>query len=184
VGRLVEIKNIQLFIDGIKYLKDRGVKNIKGLIVGDGPEKNNLKEYCKSLRVNHCEFGVPDETVSIIFTSWCKEISYLYSSIDIMALTSLNEGTPYSLIEASIVGIPIIAADVGGIADIVQDKRNALLFNSRDEFYEHLVKLTSDSNLRSEMGKNGKEYANNKFDSATMAKETKNLYFDLINNSN
>lgn len=184
VGRLVPIKNIKLFIDGIKYLNDNGMQNIRGLIVGDGPEKNNLKEYCVSLGLDLIEYGAMHTAAPIIFTSWCKDISKLYSGIDIVVLTSKNEGTPYSLLEAEIAGIPIIASDVGGVSDIVQDGKTALLFSNREKFYSHLINLVTDAQLRDAMSKNGKEYAYSRFEAGTMAEETKKLYLDLINKLN
>jgi len=184
MGRLVEIKNIQLFIDGIKYLNDKGIQKVRGLIVGDGPEKRNLKEYTWSLKLGCVEFGSKTTTDSLIFTSWCRDISQLYSAIDLLALTSKNEGTPYSLIEAQICGIPIVAADVGGVSDIVQKGKSALLFGSREEFYSSLEKVVSDAQLRETMSEEGKKYALNRFESLAMAEETKKLYLDLINDMN
>jgi len=180
VGRLVEIKNIRLFIDGIKYLSDKGMRNVRGMIVGDGPEKRKLKEYSWSQKLGTIEFGTSIKVAPLIFTSWCRDISFLYSAVDILVLTSRNEGTPYSLIEAQASGIPIVAADVGGVSDIVDKNNSAYLFNTREEFFSHLESLVMDVELRKTMGVKGREYASQRFESHVMAEETKKIYLDLI----
>ncbi len=184
VGRLAEIKNIRLFIDGIKLLSDKGITNVRGLIVGDGPEKRNLKEYGWSLKLGTIEFGTSIKSAPLIFTSWCRDISFLYSAVDVLVLTSGNEGTPYSLIEAQASGIPIVAANVGGVADIVDMNNSAYLFKTREEFFSQLELLVTDSGLRKTMGDKGRVYASQRFESRVMAEETKKMYLDLINGIN
>ncbi|OIP00609.1 MAG: hypothetical protein AUJ98_07155 [Bacteroidetes bacterium CG2_30_33_31] len=181
VGRISEIKNIKLFIRGVKHLKDKGFDNVKGFIVGDGIEKQDLKIYCETIGVDYLEYGIGNNLASIIFTSWCYDVSKVYPGLDILALTSLNEGTPYSIIEAQLAGVAIIASNVGGVSNIVEEGKTALLFSEDAEFYSKLELLVMDKNLRDNLGSQAKIYAKNEFDLKLMIEKTKKLYLDLIN---
>ena len=78
---------------------------------------------------------------SVVFTSWRTDVDTICAGLDIIALTSLNEGTPVSLIEAQAAGKPIVSTRVGGIADVVLEDQTALLSDINDEklFAENLL---------------------------------------------
>jgi glycosyltransferase involved in cell wall biosynthesis len=179
VGRLVKIKNIEQFIRGIKYLKQNNIK-VRGVIVGDGPEKRNLKDYILSLGLSFAEYSVGNQNEDIVFTSWSKEMAKIYSGLDGIVLTSLNEGTPYSLIEAQLMGIPVISAKIGGVEDIVINEKTALLHNTEQEFFSNLLRWSSDAQLRKYLSDNALDWSKAHFSADTMALELKNLYKDLI----
>ncbi len=179
VGRLVDIKNVKLFLRGIKMLRKEGFR-VKGIVVGDGPEKRHLKDYCLSLGLSFAEFSVGTQDESVIFTSWQKDLTKVYSGLDGLALTSENEGAPYSLMEAQLIGLPIIASKVGGVEDIVLDKETGLLFESEAEFFQHLRLWASDADLRKKLASNAQNFARKTFNADRMALETQNLYEKLI----
>jgi len=180
VGRLVGIKNIKLFILAVKHLREKGFGNVKGAVIGDGPLKLELKEFCNSIGLEFSEYSRKNDNAAIIFTSWCKNISLIYSGIDIVVLTSGNEGTPYSLIEAQMAGKPVVAARVGGVADIVSQGRSALLFDTRQQLFSALEKVVSDETLRQKMGEEGIAFARNRLDVSRMTVDTGKLYMSLI----
>ncbi len=62
-----------------------------------------------------------------VFTGWRADMPAVYAGLDIVALSSLNEGTPMTLLEAMAAGKPVVATDVGGVRDIVEDGVNGLL---------------------------------------------------------
>ena len=124
VGRLVPIKNHKLFIDGIKQVIRKSNKKIKAFIVGGGELFDELKTYSQNI-------GLKDSDV--IFTSWIKETELVYAGSDIIALTSLNEGTPVSLIEAQAASKPIISTNVGGVTDITNISSSIIINNSLEE---------------------------------------------------
>ena len=179
MGRLVDIKNLQLFLEGIYFLKSHNVK-IKGLLIGDGPQKRILKDYCISLGLSYAEFSVGNQNEDIIFTSWFKEIGDIYSVLDGVALTSRNEGTPYSIIEAQMVGLPVIAARVGGVADVVLENKSALLFSTKEEFFAQLLKWANGYFVDNNQMIENQNWAKNRFGADKMANETKTLFFNLI----
>lgn len=117
IGRLAPIKNHALFINSINHLKNSTKKQIKAFIIGDGDTKNSLTDFCTTLNLKwgYSNNNAPD----IIFTSWIKEIDIALAGLDLVCLTSLNEGTPVSLIEAQAASRFIISTNVGGIKDIL-----------------------------------------------------------------
>lgn len=115
IGRLTHIKNHRTFLDAMKILKDNKNQNFfKYLIVGDGELKQELIKYVADL-------GIQD---SVNFIGWQKDMPAVYSALDIVVITSLNEGTPVTLIEAMAAGKPVVATDVGGIRDLLGFKGN------------------------------------------------------------
>jgi glycosyltransferase involved in cell wall biosynthesis len=102
--------------------------------------------------------------------------------MDIIALTSLNEGTPVSLIEAQASGKPIVSSNVGGIANIVQDGKTALLSASRDvnAFSENLLRLVENDELRNQLSGNGVTFVMENYSHLRLAKDMSNLYRSLL----
>ena len=128
------IKNHELFFEAIKWVIPRLDKKIKGFVVGDGESRTHLEEYCREIGLSYSDSS--DDDVDIYFTSWVKNVDYVNSGSDIIALTSKNEGTPVSLIEAQAGNKSIVTTRVGGIEDVVLSNQTALLsdLNSPDQF--------------------------------------------------
>lgn len=117
IGRLAPIKNHELFIDAIEYVLKSTGKKIKALIIGDGDIKNELIGYLEKKQLSYSFTG--GDNASFIFTSWIKDVYNALPGLDLVALSSKNEGTPVSLIEAQAAGKFIITTNVGGIRDIL-----------------------------------------------------------------
>ncbi len=110
VGRLVPIKNHKMFIDAAKMLLDHyNSRKVIFVLVGGGEIEADLKAYSTKI-------GVSDH---IIFYGWEKNIPMVYADLNILALTSLNEGTPVSVIEAMAASVPVVSTGVGGIKDLL-----------------------------------------------------------------
>ena len=110
VGRLTPVKNHRLLLTAAKVLKEAGsAHDFRFLIVGDG----ELKEALMTLA---SQSGIDGR---VVFSGWQRDMASLYSAMDLVALTSLNEGTPVTLIEAMAAGKPVVATAVGGIPDIL-----------------------------------------------------------------
>lgn len=111
VGRFAPIKNQKMFIDAAAALffkKNKDVK-VKFILIGDGELRQSLEKYA-------VEIGLEDD---VIFYGWEKNIPMIYADLDILALTSLNEGTPVSIIEAMAASVPVVTTGVGGIKDLL-----------------------------------------------------------------
>ena len=106
----------------------------------------------------------------------------VYPGLDIVCLTSFNEGTPVSLIEAQASGKPIISTKVGGIEDVVIPGRTALLseVSEKDQFYENLLLLTENNDLRASLSKEGWNYVREKYHYSRLVRETSTLYRNLL----
>lgn len=109
-GRLAHVKNHRLLLEAARDLKNQADdEEFKFLVVGDGELKEELVQYAADLGVEK----------SVVFTGWKEEMPSVYGMLDAVVLTSLNEGTPVTLIEAMAAGKPVIATDVGGVKDLL-----------------------------------------------------------------
>lgn len=109
VGRLVPIKNHKMFIDAAKILLDKDLWPLRFVIVGDGELRKELEEYTKVKNIQK----------QVSFYGWEKDIKKVYPDLNILALTSNNEGTPVSIIEAMASNVPVITTGVGGVKDLL-----------------------------------------------------------------
>jgi glycosyltransferase involved in cell wall biosynthesis len=110
VGRLVPIKNHRMFIEaGSKLIENRPGLNLLLAVIGDGELRGELEAQVKSHNLNG----------RVKFCGWEKDVATVYPDLDILALTSLNEGTPVSIIEAMASSVPVIATDAGGVIDLL-----------------------------------------------------------------
>jgi len=151
VGRLVPVKNHRLFIDtAAQVLKSSGSNyNLRFFIVGDGTERTTLQERIKS---KHLHFAAADakdyNQANFIFTSWRKDMNAVYAGLDIVMLTSLNEGTPVSIMEAMAAGKPVLSTNVGGISELITNGESGLLASTEAELVAGLSNLVEDARLR------------------------------------
>jgi glycosyltransferase involved in cell wall biosynthesis len=110
VGRLVPIKNHKMFFHAARKLLERsGEKRLTFLVIGDGELRDWAEACVRGL-------GLADH---VRFCGWIQEIHSVFADLDILALTSLNEGTPVSIIEAMASSVPVIATDAGGVRDLL-----------------------------------------------------------------
>lgn len=179
IGRLVPIKNHKLFIDVIKMINEKTSKKIRAFIVGDGELRNELENYCQKINL---KFSYTPTPAPITFTSWVKEIDEVNAGMDIIALTSFNEGTPVSLIEAQAASKPIISTNVGGIEDIIIENETALLVPSdnREIFAEKLLTLIEQAELREKMSSLGWNFINQKYSYNRLKTDIEQLYSLLL----
>ena len=174
IGRLVPIKNHSFFIDSIKEIIKKSNFPIRAFIVGDGEEKHNLINYVRNINL---DYSLDTSPATFHFTSWIKEIDEVNSGMDIICLTSLNEGTPVSLIEAQANGKPIVSTKTGGIKNIVLENKTALLSENNDlqSFSQNLLSLVNNSEKRQLFSKYGLEKSE-EFHYSKLINNIKNLY--------
>ena len=174
IGRLVPIKNHKFFIDAIQEVLKKSKFPVRAFIVGDGEEKQNIVNYIKN---KNLDFSLDYTPARFQLTSWIKEIDRVNSGMDIICLTSLNEGTPVSLIEAQASGKPIVSTKTGGIENVVLENKTALLSEKNDlhNFSKNLLSLVNDSNKRKLLSKFGLEKSKD-FHYDQLVNNIKNLY--------
>jgi len=177
IGRLVPIKNHRLFIDILSDLKMKNI-SFRAFVIGDGELKSELIDYAQNQGLS-----VGSDNADLCFTSWIKEIDHAIAGLDIIALTSLNEGTPVSLIEAQAGKKVVITTDVGGVRDaILEDESGILCPNDEVEYFsKNLEKLLLNKKLRNEMGEKGIDFVHEKYHVKRLVADVKKLYLELLN---
>jgi glycosyltransferase involved in cell wall biosynthesis len=121
VGRLVPIKNQQLFLQAAGRLVAEGFGG-RFVIVGGGELAGDLRQLA-------LELGIADLTV---FTGWRRDLEKVYADLDVLVNTANNEGTPVALIEAMAARVPVVATAVGGVPDMIESERSGFLVPSGD----------------------------------------------------
>lgn len=180
IGRLTPIKNHTFFLESIKSIQNTTSKKFKVFIIGDGEDREYLEELAKKL---HLKTNLLDKKDPLIyFTSWRKDMDVIYSGLDIVALTSLNEGTPVTLIEAQAANKPIVSTNVGGVLDVVLEGITAKTCSREDisSFSKNLRALVDDSDLRKKMGRSGYNHVSNLFSYKRLVKDVRMLYKNLL----
>lgn len=119
-----------------------------------------------------------------MLTSWIKDIATFNARMDIICLTSKNEGTPVSLIEAQAANLPVISTDVGGVKDIVLENKTGFVIKNGDyeTYCNKLRLLLEDKALRVSFSKAGYSYVKDKFHYTTLVKNMETLYLKTLAN--
>jgi len=173
VGRIVPIKNHRMFLDAAKILLDKSTgKKIMFVIVGDGELAGYLKDYSKNLGIDK----------SVVFTGWRKDLPHIYADLDIVTLTSLNEGTPVSIIEAMASARPVVATAVGGVKDLIVSGECGFLVKREDaqDLADKIELLIKDSDKRTRFGYRARELVRNKYSKERLVGDIKNLYEECL----
>ena len=194
IGRLTGIKNHRLFLKAAQVLvKNKGDTRAQFLIVGDGELRKDLESLTHTLHLED----------RVIFTGWMKDLTPLYADLDVLALTSDNEGTPVTVIEAMAAGVPVITTDVGGVRGLISDFGFGASFTSCrnseskdlgfevcergvlakrgdvESFAMGLQYLLEQPDLRIQMGQRGREYALKHHSKERLVADMNRLYISL-----
>jgi glycosyltransferase involved in cell wall biosynthesis len=173
-----------MFLKVAKIIKENPSETkFKFVIIGDGNVGESLREEAKSLNLE--DF--------VIFTGNRNDADIFYAGLDIVGLTSLNEGTPLSLIEAMANGKSVISTEVGGVVDLlgkVEKEENgykicergiSVKSNDAENFAKGLTFLTENTKLREKFSKDSKLFVNNCYSKERLITDIGNLYKNLLN---
>jgi glycosyltransferase involved in cell wall biosynthesis len=182
IGRLVPVKNHYLFLKAVKHVLNYSSKKVKAFIIGDGETRADLEAVATEVGIPFSTQDSPEHSHPLVFTSWRSDVDFINAGLDIVCLTSFNEGTPVSLIEAQAAGKPIVSTRVGGITDIVVEGETALLADVQDTetFCAHLLRLVEDDSLRAAMSGKGSEHVLEKFSYQRLMRDMSALYWELL----
>lgn len=174
VGRLAPIKNHAFFLQVVENLLAKGIQQAQFFIVGDGELRSEIES--KSAAINQL-YGE-----KIVLTSWIKDIASFNAGMDVICLTSDNEGTPVSLIEAQACNVPIVSTEVGGVLDIVSQGETGFVVPKGDlqAFAEKLGLLIENEEIRKKMSQNGWNFVKDKFHYTRLAADMANYYRELL----
>jgi glycosyltransferase involved in cell wall biosynthesis len=192
VGRLCEVKNYALLVRAAARLmqNDVAARKLRLVIVGDGHLRSEIASLASELRISE----------RVIFTGFRDDAEALYQEFDFVALTSFNEGTPLSLIEAMSKGLAVAATEVGGVVDIMGARQgtgqtSAANESNRFTIWEHGVTAVSGDvegfssamrflierpELRTEMGERGSAFVHARLSKQRLVRDIKQLYCGLL----
>lgn len=174
VGRLAPIKNHSFFLKSMKRVLKKTTKSVKIFIVGDGDEREKIEQEVKELNARFEN--------QIVMTSWIKDIGRFNAGMDIICLSSDNEGTPVSLIEAQAGNIPVVSTNVGGVRDILKEGETGFVVPVGDDkkYSDAVLDLVENEKKRAEMSQNGWNFVQEKFSYHTLVKNMDSYYTKLL----
>jgi glycosyltransferase involved in cell wall biosynthesis len=179
VGRLTAIKNMPMFMEVISAFQKKEMRhNLKFFIVGDGEEKEKLYRQLQILKIPYETEHNLTGMAPVIFTSWILEMDMVMNGIDILCLTSLNEGTPVSILEAMAAGKPVLTTNAGSVAEIVQNGISGLVtpVHAVADFVTALEQLALNSELCKQMGAKGRQLVLELCDPVKASRKLEQLY--------
>lgn len=179
IGRLAPVKNHRLFIEAIAQLKQQGIKHFRAFVIGDGETKQEIMDCCREFGVHYSE--QPGDATDVIFTSWIKQVEWALHGLDLITLTSLNEGTPVSIIEAQAAGKYVVATNVGGIEDVLHPDCGLLSeVQDREGYFRNLAKACREFGKPEQKPETGTGWAISRFSYQRLVSDMAHLYKALI----
>jgi glycosyltransferase involved in cell wall biosynthesis len=171
VARLAPIKNLQMFLDVARRVRQER-PDVQFLLIGGGELRPTLEENVRSMGL----------TGIVRFLGWRRDLPRLYADMDVVALTSKNEGTPVSLIEAMASGVPVVATNVGGVPDIVVDGVNGYLVAPGDvtALTVAILDLLNRPERAQAMGQAGRRSVHPRYTVERMLTDMTELYGELL----
>ena len=168
IGRITQIKRPDRFLDLVTEVKRRKIE-INFFIAGDGELMDSLRKRIAS------------ENLPVTILGWQSDIEKVLSAADIVVLTSDNEGTPLSLIQAGMCALPVVTTNVGSVPDVVLDGVTGLV-TSMDiqEIADALEKLVGDASLRKQYGIAAQEFTTSHFGVKRLVRDHEELYKNLL----
>ncbi len=171
VGRLVPVKNHRLFLAAAERLHAAGMR-ARFVVIGDGELRVDLEREARDL-------GLAD---AVIFTGWQRNLPAIYADLDVVVLTSVNEGTPVSVIEAMAAGCPVVATRVGGVPDVIQDGVTGRLVASGDVegLARAMREALTDRELTQRMAEAARAEVSQRYTVEALVRNTEALYERLL----
>jgi len=168
IGRITRIKRPDRFLDIVSEIKNRGI-DLDFFMAGEG----ELLEGCRK--------RISDQKLSVTVLGWQSDIEKVLSAADIVVLTSDNEGTPLSLIQAGMAGLPVVTTNVGSVPEVVLDGVTGIITKlDVQEIANALEKLATDKALRERLGVAAYEFTLANFGVQRLVHDHEELYKKLL----
>jgi len=171
VGRLTAVKNPSLFIEAAERVVQQ-YPQARFVFVGDGELRTELEKQVDALRL----------APHVIFSGWQVDMPAVYADLDLLALTSLNEGTPVTVIEALAAGTPVVATAVGGVPDVVVNHKTGMLVPSGDveKVAQAILQLYRAPEQARALARAGQSDVLERFGLTRLVDDMESLYFGLL----
>jgi len=173
IGVLEKDKGQKYLFEAIAKLKSEGITNIVCVICGTGPEESNLKEFVHAR-------GLVGE---VLFLGYRNVIPKILKILDIIAITSLTiESFSMVAVEAMAMKLPVIATNVGGLPEVIDDRETGILIppGNEVELYKALRYLIEQPIVRKQMGLNGRKRVLQNFTIEQNVRKTEEVFLGLI----
>lgn len=171
VGRFVPIKNLELLVRAFDLTR-RGRFDAWLILVGDGPTRPAVEALVRTS-------GLSDR---VRFCGWTEELASVYATMDVCALSSINEGTPVAIIEAMAAGKAVVATNVGGVPDVIEDGRTGLLVppGNVEALAGALIRLAEDPDARDSLGALARKDVARRFSPGRLVDDIERLYVSAL----
>ena len=169
VARLVPIKRVDRFLRMAAAVHAR-IPTTRFLVVGDGELADELRTLARDLGER------------VVWAGYRQDMAGVYAASDVVVLTSDNEGTPVSLIEASAAGVPVVSTEVGGVASVIRDGETGYVVDHDDEgkLCEVVAELLIDPDRARALGARGAEHVASQFSLDRLVGDVIHLYRSLL----
>lgn len=168
VGRLTRIKRPDRAVRALQAIREQGI-DAHLLIAGDGDLRSAVEQQAAALGD------------AVTFLGWVSDIGRVLSAADVIVLTSDNEGMPVTLVEAAHAGVPAVATDVGGVAEVVANGTTGLVVApTAAAVGEGLAALLRDPPRRARMGDAAVRFAGDRFSTRSMVAAHTALYAEVL----
>jgi glycosyltransferase involved in cell wall biosynthesis len=168
VARLVPIKRVDRFLETAALLRERPATRF--VVVGDG-------ELREQLRASQPARALGDR---LVWAGFRRDVPEVCFASDVVALTSDNEGTPVSLIEAQAAAVPVVSTNVGGVRSVVLDGATGFLADEPAELAAHIASILDDRERSAAMGGRGREHVLATFGVERLVDDLDRLYRRLL----
>ncbi len=175
VGQLIPMKGHKYLIEAAKIVLEK-IKNVKFIITGSSQGNNSYEMELKNMVKN---YGLEDK---IIFTGYRKDIKNIIALMDIFIFSAVGEGFGRVLIEAMALQKPVVAANSGGIPEIVVDGKTGLLVPENDpqSIASAVIRLINEKDIRVKMGMAGRKRVEEMFTIERRTRDVENLYSEVL----
>ena len=171
VGRIFPIKNHHLFLEAAALVA-REDPAARFVIVGDGILRPALERHAQ-------ETGIADR---VIFTGWRRDLPDIYADLYVLTVTSNNEGTPVSAIEAMAAGCPVVATHVGGLPDLISEGKTGYLVppGNASAVATAVLRVLQQPEMARCMGETARKAARERFSAQRLISDMEQLYLELL----
>jgi glycosyltransferase involved in cell wall biosynthesis len=169
IGRLVPVKNHELFLEAAQQVV-KSLPQARFVVVGGGERQTELEQLAAQMGLSN----------SVAFVGWRQDLPTVYADLDVVVISSRNEGTPVSLIEAMAAGVPVVATTVGGVPDLLHDgKLGALVPPDAPERLAEAIVATLDAVPETRTAQ-AQEWALKRYGADRLIADIRELYSELL----
>ncbi|MFH0892605.1 MAG: glycosyltransferase [Candidatus Falkowbacteria bacterium] len=171
IGNLYKTKGFEHLISAVKILISNGIR-IKTVIIGEGPERSELNSWIERLRL----------TDHVLLAGRIDNSAELLRAFDIYACSSVKEGLSYTIIEAMLAGLPIVATRVGGNGELIGHKKEGFLVGHKnaESLARGIIETMDRPGFKEKIGVAARAKALSEFTLENMVERTKAVYYSLL----